>query len=92
MTTSPQSQPPDRAARRRALKRRATAASLAALLAVFGAVAVTDLSQERGSTAPVAAQSAPAGTSTASTINTTGTTTGGPVTVRQPMRVRTRQS
>jgi|GEM_PF-2787839 hypothetical protein len=88
-TTNPRPQPTDRAARRRALKRRATAASLGALLAVFGAVAVTDLSQERELTAPapVAAQPAPTVTSAVPS-----STTGVPVAARQPMRVRTRQS
>ncbi len=82
----------DRAARRRTLKQRATAASLAALLTVFGAVAVTDLSRERGLAAPVAAPSAPAVSSAVPSFNTTGNTTSGPLTVRQPVRVRTRQS
>lgn len=49
---------PDRTVRRRALKRQATAASLAVLLAVFGAVAVTDLSRGRRPAAVVAAPAA----------------------------------
>lgn len=91
MTTNARPPSTDRAARRRALKRRATAASLGALLAVFGAVAAGDLSRERGA-APVVA--APVVTQTVPTAAQSGqpSAPGGASVVRQPLRVRTRQS
>ncbi len=91
MTTNAHPYPTDRAARRRALKRRATAASLGALLAVFGAVAAGDLSREGGAAPAVAA---PVVTQTAPTASQSvrPSTPGGASVVRRPVRVRTRQS
>jgi hypothetical protein len=91
MTTNARPPSIDRAARRRTIKRRATAASLGVLLAVFGAVAAGDLSRERGAAPAVAA---PVVTQT---VPTTGQSVqpsapGGAPVVRQPLRVRTRQS